>query len=80
LLNAIELPELITSTPQAYEALAIEIAKNPAKLAALKQKLASNRLTTPLFDTPQFTKDLERSYVQIYERYQADLPPEHLFV
>ena len=80
LLNAIELPELITSTPQAYEALAIEIAKNPAKLAALKQKLASNRLTTPLFDTPQFTKDLERSYVQIYERYQAGLPPEHIFV
>jgi protein O-GlcNAc transferase len=66
LLKAIELPELITSTPQAYEALAIEIAKNPAKLAALKQKLASNRLTTPLFDTPQFTKDLEQSYVQIY--------------
>ena len=80
LLNAIELPELITSTPQAYEALAIEIAKNPEKLAALKQKLASNRLTTPLFDTPQFTKDLERSYVQIYERYQAGLPPEHIFV
>jgi predicted O-linked N-acetylglucosamine transferase (SPINDLY family) len=80
LLNAIELPELITSTPQAYEALAIEIAKNPEKLAALKQKLASNRLTTPLFDTPQFTKDLERAYVQIYERYQDDLSPEHLFV
>ena len=80
LLKAIELPELITSTPQAYEALAIEIAKNPAKLAALKQKLASNRLTTPLFDTPQFTKDLERSYVQIYQRYQAGLPPEHIFV
>jgi protein O-GlcNAc transferase len=80
LLKAIELPELITSTPQAYEALAIEVAKNPAKLAALKQKLASNRLTTPLFDTPQFTKDLERSYVQIYERYQAGLPPEHIFV
>jgi predicted O-linked N-acetylglucosamine transferase (SPINDLY family) len=80
LLKAIELPELITSTPQSYEALAIEIAKNPAKLAALKQKLASNRLTTPLFDTPQFTKDLEQSYVQIYERYQAGLPPEHIFV
>jgi predicted O-linked N-acetylglucosamine transferase (SPINDLY family) len=32
----------------------------------------------PLFDTPQFTKDLERAYVQMYERYQADLPPEHL--
>jgi predicted O-linked N-acetylglucosamine transferase (SPINDLY family) len=80
LLNAIGLPELVTSSPQAYEALAIEIAKNPEKLKALKQKLASNRLTTPLFNTPQFTKDLERAYVQIYERYQADLPPEHIFV
>lgn len=80
LLNAIGLPELVTSSPQAYEALAIEIAKNPEKLKALKQKLASNRLTTPLFDTSQFTKDLERAYVQMYERYQADLPPEHLFV
>lgn len=80
LLNVIGLPELVTSTPQAYEALAIEIAKHPEKLKALKQKLANNRLTTPLFDTPQFTKDLERAYVQIYERYQADLPPEHIFV
>jgi predicted O-linked N-acetylglucosamine transferase (SPINDLY family) len=80
LLNAIGLPELIATTSQAYEALAIEFAKNPEKLAALKQKLASNRLTTPLFNTPQFTKDLERAYVQMYERYQADQLPEHLFV
>jgi predicted O-linked N-acetylglucosamine transferase (SPINDLY family) len=80
LLNAIGLPELITNTQEEYEALAIEIAQNPEKLAALKQKLANNRLTTPLFDTPQFTKDLERAYVQMYERYQADQLPEHLFV
>jgi len=80
LLNAIGLPELITTTPEAYEALAIELAKHPEKLQALKQKLASNRLTTPLFDTPQFTKDLEQAYVQMYQRYQADLMPEHLFL
>jgi predicted O-linked N-acetylglucosamine transferase (SPINDLY family) len=80
LLNAIGLPELITVTPQAYEAMAIELARNPEKLHALKQKLASNRLTTPLFDTPQFTKDLEQAYVQMYSRYQADLPPENIVV
>ena len=78
LLNAIGLPELITRTPQAYEALAIELASNPEKLRNLKQKLASNRLTTPLFDTPQFTKDLERVYVQMYERYHSDLQQEHI--
>ena len=73
LLTAIGLPELITTTPAAYEALAIELAKSPEKLTALKQKLSNNRLTTPLFNTPQFTQDLERAYVQMYERYQADL-------
>jgi predicted O-linked N-acetylglucosamine transferase (SPINDLY family) len=78
LLNAIGLPELITRTPQAYEALAIELASNPEKLRNLKQKLASNRLTTSLFDTPQFTKDLERIYAHMYERYQSDLQQEHI--
>jgi predicted O-linked N-acetylglucosamine transferase (SPINDLY family) len=80
LLNAIGLPELISNSQEEYEALAIELAKNPAQLMALKQKLASNRLTTSLFDTPQFTKGLEQAYLQMYERYQADLPPDHLVV
>jgi predicted O-linked N-acetylglucosamine transferase (SPINDLY family) len=78
LLNAIGLPELITTSPQGYEALAIELAKNPEKLTAIKTKLANNRLTSPLFDTPQFTKDLEQTYTKMYERYQADLPPAHI--
>jgi predicted O-linked N-acetylglucosamine transferase (SPINDLY family) len=80
LLTAIGLPELITTSPQAYEALAIELAKNPEKLTSIKVKLAKNRLTTPLFNTPQFTKDLEQAYVQMYERYQADLAPESIDV
>ena len=44
LLNAVGLPELITTTRDAYEALAIELATNPAKLASIKQKLSDNRL------------------------------------
>jgi predicted O-linked N-acetylglucosamine transferase (SPINDLY family) len=80
LLNAIGLPELITTTPESYEALAIELAKHPEKLATIKEKLAKNKLTSSLFDTPQFTKDLERAYVQMYERYQADLAPDDLFL
>ena len=78
LLNAIHLPELITSTLDDYEQRAIELAKNPGKLAEIKQKLATNRLTTPLFDTQLFTQRLEAAYTQIYQRYQADLPPDHI--
>jgi predicted O-linked N-acetylglucosamine transferase (SPINDLY family) len=80
LLNAIGLPELITSTPQAFEELAIELATNPKKLAEIKSKLASNRLTTPLFDTDLFTRHIERAYEAIYERYQTGLPPDHIYV
>jgi len=80
LLNAIDLPELITSSQEQYEALAIELANNPAKFKALKAKLEANRLTTPLFDTPRFTKHLEDAYTKIYERYHADLPVEHIYI
>src|SRR5208283_6171270 len=51
LLNAIGLPELITTTQDHYEALAIELATHPDRLMGLRAKLAENRLTMPLFDT-----------------------------
>jgi predicted O-linked N-acetylglucosamine transferase (SPINDLY family) len=78
LLYAIGLPELVTETQADYEALAIELATNPVKLKAIKDKLESNRLTTPLFDTPRFAKHIEAAYTTMYERYQADLLPDHI--
>jgi len=80
LLSAIGLPELITTSPEAYEALAIELAANPEKLSSIKNKLAQNRLTAPLFDTERFTRHLEAAYTAMYERYQGDLPPDHIYV
>ena len=78
LLNAIRLPELITTTPEAYEQMAIDLATHPEKLAAVKNKLAENRLTTPLFDTKLFTKHIEAAYTMMYERHQAGLAPDHI--
>ena len=80
LLNAIGLPELITNTQEEYEELAIELAMNPKKLEIIKLKLANNRLTAPLFDTPLFTKNLESAYIKMYERYQNDLQPDHISI
>jgi protein O-GlcNAc transferase len=80
LLNAVRLPELVTTTPDAYEKLAIELARDPARLAALKAKLAGNRLTTPLFDTARFTRHIEAAYTAMMERHRAGLPPDHLHV
>jgi protein O-GlcNAc transferase len=80
LLSAVGLPELITTTPEAYEQIAIDLAARPEELAVIKRKLAENRLTTPLFDTKLFTKHIEVAYTAMYERYQAGLAPDHIVV
>jgi protein O-GlcNAc transferase len=78
LLKAVALPELITHSCEAYEALAIELALDRNKLMGLKEKLQANRLTTPLFDTALFTRHLEAAYETMYQRYRAGLPPDHV--
>jgi predicted O-linked N-acetylglucosamine transferase (SPINDLY family) len=78
LLSAIGVPELITSTQQQYEQLAIELALNPQRLARIRTRIQDNRLTSPLFDTPQFARNLEAAYTAIHDRYQAGLPPDHI--
>jgi predicted O-linked N-acetylglucosamine transferase (SPINDLY family) len=80
LLTAVGLPELVTTTTEQYEALAIGLATQPQRLDALRTRLAENRLRAPLFDTALFTRHLENAYLQMYERHQQGLPPEHLFV
>ena len=80
LLNAVNLPELITNTPKEYEALAIELATHPEKLKVIKDKLADNLPTAPLFDTKRFTKNIESAYTQMYERSQQGLEPDHIYV
>jgi predicted O-linked N-acetylglucosamine transferase (SPINDLY family) len=80
LLNAIGLPELITSSREEYQAVAIDLALNTKKLLDIKLRLTKNRLTTPLFDTPLFAKNLEAAYIKMHERYQADLKPDHIFI
>jgi protein O-GlcNAc transferase len=73
LLKAVNLSEMITTTQEQYERLAIELATNPEKLKIIKNKLANNLPTAPLYDTPLFTKNLEAAYQVMYEKYQNDL-------
>jgi predicted O-linked N-acetylglucosamine transferase (SPINDLY family) len=67
LLTAAGLPELIAETAEDYEALALALARDPARLKALHDRLAANRATAPLFDTPGLTRNLERLYSQMVE-------------
>ena len=80
ILNAINLPELITTTQEEFESLAIELATNPEKLKIIKDKLVNNLPTAPLYDTPLFTQHLESAYLTMYDRYQQGLDPDHIYV
>ena len=80
LLNAVNLPELITTTQEQYESLAIQLATHPEKLKIIKDKLVNNLPTAPLYDTPLFTQQLESAYLTMYERYQQGLDPDYIYV
>ena len=78
LLNAIELPELVTYTKKEYENKAIELANNPNTLKEIKNKLNKNRHTKPLFNTKLFTNNLEMAYLKIYEKYVDNKKPDNI--
>lgn len=78
LLIAAGVPELIAHSTEEYEALALALAHDPARLAALRERLLAQRDTCPLFDTPRLTRDIERAYEAMMQRYWQGLPPDHI--
>jgi len=71
LLHTVGLPELIAETWEEYFDLAYALATQPEKLKAVREKLAHGRLSSPLFDTVQFTHDLEALYLKMWEQYRS---------
>ena len=62
LLKTIGLSELVTTSLDEYEALALALARDPERLAGLRARLAANRLSSPLYDVAKFTRYLEAAY------------------
>jgi predicted O-linked N-acetylglucosamine transferase (SPINDLY family) len=75
LLHAVGLPELIMPNIEAYEAEALALARDPARLAKLHQHLADTRLACPLFDSLATTRALEAAYEQAATRHAAAQAP-----
>ena len=80
LLNAIGLPELVVETDEQYVDLAINLATNPEKLAEIRKKLATNRLTSPLFDAKRYTRNFESGLKMAYDHYLSGEEPADIFV
>ena len=78
ILTAAGLPELITSSLADYYNLALRLAGDRDALAGLKGRVQALRTSGPLFNTEQFTRDLERALATAWERHCAGLTPAHI--
>jgi predicted O-linked N-acetylglucosamine transferase (SPINDLY family) len=76
LLAAVGLPELVTHSLEDYERLAVRLAREPALLGSIRDKLRVERATALLFDTGRFAANLERAYLRMWELWAAGKPPE----
>jgi predicted O-linked N-acetylglucosamine transferase (SPINDLY family) len=74
-LTAIGMPDLVATSLEGYRNIALRLARDPAALANVKARLARNRNTLPLFDSPRFTRNLEAVYHAAWARYEMGLAP-----
>jgi predicted O-linked N-acetylglucosamine transferase (SPINDLY family) len=80
LLHAAGLPELVTESLDAYEALALTLARDRDLLHALKDKLARNRDSCALFDTARFTRHFEAALGAMRQRQRDGKSPVHFAI
>jgi predicted O-linked N-acetylglucosamine transferase (SPINDLY family) len=75
LLRAAGLPELAVESGDAYVGLAVALARDRPRLAALKASLVERRLAMPLFDSVSWTRALEDLFDRMAWRQRAGLAP-----
>jgi predicted O-linked N-acetylglucosamine transferase (SPINDLY family) len=80
LLRALGLPELIAEDASAFEELAVNLANNPEALGALREKLAAQRLSQPLFDTALYARHLESAFSTMLAQHSRGEPPRSFYV
>jgi protein O-GlcNAc transferase len=80
LLQAVGLPELVTTTLADYEALALRLATDAPLLNSFKARLERNRLTSPLFNGDRFRRHIEAAYTKMWEISQRGEPPQSFAV
>jgi protein O-GlcNAc transferase len=80
LLTNLGLPELIATSLERYEALVLELVRDPARLRSVRRVLAERRMRWPLFDTGRFVRNLEAALVGIWNIYESNRPPSPIVV
>lgn len=79
-LSAAGLPELIAGSLAEYEAMARRLAADRVELAGLRERLARNRASAPLFDPTRFARNLEGAYSEMWSLFAAGEAPRAIMV
>jgi protein O-GlcNAc transferase len=80
LLQSVGLPDMVTTTPDDYEALALKLAGDGALLSEMRQRLGRNRLTYPLFNTDRFARHIEQAYATMQQHQRQGRGPQSFSV
>lgn len=73
-LSNVGLTELIAYTAEDYVDLAVALAHDPARLAALRRGLRARFQASPLMDAPRYARNLERAFRDMWIDWCAKRP------
>jgi predicted O-linked N-acetylglucosamine transferase (SPINDLY family) len=79
-LTNLGLQELVASTPEEYEAIALGLARDRARLSRIREHLTQVRRTSVLFDVDQFVRGLEAAFLEMHRRALVSERPEAFHV
>jgi predicted O-linked N-acetylglucosamine transferase (SPINDLY family) len=77
-LNAVGMAELAFQDPSDYRMAILALALTPELLADYKQRLVSQRMSLPLFDSQRYTREFEALFKRMAQRWYDGKPCEHL--
>nr|XP_034969653.1 UDP-N-acetylglucosamine--peptide N-acetylglucosaminyltransferase 110 kDa subunit-like [Zootoca vivipara] len=77
-LSCLGCPELIAKSRQEYEDVAVKLGTDPEYLKKIRGKVWKQRISSPLFNTKQYTLELERLYLLMWEHFSAGHKPDHI--
>jgi predicted O-linked N-acetylglucosamine transferase (SPINDLY family) len=78
MLQALDVPELITASLSDYRDAAVRLATAPNERAAIKAKLVAARAGGLQFDTARFVRQLEACFLEAHGIYTAGQNPRNI--
>ncbi|XP_032792888.1 UDP-N-acetylglucosamine--peptide N-acetylglucosaminyltransferase 110 kDa subunit isoform X3 [Daphnia magna] len=77
-LTTIGCPELIASSAQEYEDIAVKLGTDSEYLKAIRAKVWIRRSDSPLFNCKIYANDMERLFGRMWQRYASGEKPNHI--